>query len=213
MMMPATLAARALAVLLPLFATSARAQSNLGADPTTDPAMAALAIELEPEAARQKVAANTVRRAFAGLTRDPEIAPLLERQPENERSVGGYVDALVSPTRIETGQAMRAQHADLLTAIEGKHGVDRHAVLAIWGVESNYGTAPGTRNVIRSLATLDARRPAPAAVLAHRAGARLAHPAARRHRARRDARVMGRRHGPHPVHAVDVQSPRRRSRR
>src|SRR5690606_19175490 len=42
------------------------------------------------------------------------------------------------------------------------YGVDRHVVLAIWGVESNFGTSAGTRGVMRSLATLaagDERRP------------------------------------------------------
>src|SRR6185312_670169 len=38
--------------------------------------------------------------------------------------------------------------------LETRYGVDRHIILAIWGVESNYGTQPGDKNVIRSLATL-----------------------------------------------------------
>ena len=42
----------------------------------------------------------------------------------------------------------------LLAAIEHAYGVDRHVLLAIWGVESAYGTSMGSRSVVRSLATL-----------------------------------------------------------
>ena len=42
----------------------------------------------------------------------------------------------------------------LLDILEKRYGVDRTIIVAIWGVESNYGTQPGDMNVIRSLATL-----------------------------------------------------------
>ena len=63
--------------------------------------------------------------------------------------------------RIDTGRQLAATHAELLEAIETAYGVDRHILVAIWGVESAYGTEMGSRNVVRSLATLamaDARR-------------------------------------------------------
>ncbi len=55
------------------------------------------------------------------------------------------------------------KHRGLLAAIESAYGVDRHVLLAIWGIESAYGTAMGSRSVVRSLATLavaDSRRAA-----------------------------------------------------
>jgi membrane-bound lytic murein transglycosylase B len=68
---------------------------------------------------------------------------------------------LVSDTRLANGREKLAQNSALLADVELTYGVDRHIVLAIWGIESAYGTSMGTRGVIRSLATLatgDARR-------------------------------------------------------
>jgi lytic murein transglycosylase len=74
---------------------------------------------------------------------------------------------VVSEARVGTGQARLAEWAAVLAAIETHFGVDRHVLVAIWGVESIYGAVlddPGVvRPVLRSLATLacgDASRPA-----------------------------------------------------
>jgi membrane-bound lytic murein transglycosylase B len=49
---------------------------------------------------------------------------------------------------------MLNRHATVLQQIEARYGVDRHILVAIWGLESNYGSNMGDRSVIRSLATL-----------------------------------------------------------
>jgi len=70
---------------------------------------------------------------------------------------------VVTPARTDAGRAKAVEHANSLAAIERTYGVDRHILLGIWGVESAYGTAKGSRSVVRSLATLamaDARRAA-----------------------------------------------------
>jgi membrane-bound lytic murein transglycosylase B len=60
----------------------------------------------------------------------------------------------VSNKRIEIGKQKLAEHQALLGALESRYGVDRHVVVAIWGVESNFGVQPGEKNVIRSLGSL-----------------------------------------------------------
>jgi membrane-bound lytic murein transglycosylase B len=49
---------------------------------------------------------------------------------------------------------MEAKEANLLAAIEKRYHVDRHVLLAIWAVESNFGKDKGGMKVMRSLATL-----------------------------------------------------------
>ena len=49
---------------------------------------------------------------------------------------------------------MLIDNKELLDKLEAKYGVDRHVLVAVWGMESNYGTQPGDMNVIQSLATL-----------------------------------------------------------
>ena len=67
----------------------------------------------------------------------------------------------MTPERVEIGRTLAAKHASTLAAIEAAYGVDRHVLLAIWGVESAYGTAMGSRSVVRSLATLAVTDAAP----------------------------------------------------
>ncbi len=116
---------------------------------------------LWPAAHARGVSRPIFERAAAGFAPDPDVVELALLQPEHVKTVGAYVTEFVSQARIDTGRQLAATHAGLLGAIETAYGVDRHILLAIWGVESRYGTALGSRSVIRSLATLamsDARR-------------------------------------------------------
>jgi lytic murein transglycosylase len=64
------------------------------------------------------------------------------------------VDSLVSAPHVAAGAAQAARQARLLDAIEKKYGVERWIILALWGVESSFGSARDRWDVIRSLATL-----------------------------------------------------------
>ncbi|HUR43929.1 MAG TPA: lytic murein transglycosylase [Aestuariivirga sp.] len=94
-------------------------------------------------------------RAFAGITEpDPDVLKLASNQPEFTSTTSAYLAKAVTPIRIETGQKMKSDEAALLSAIERKYGVDRHILLGIWGMESNFGKDKGSMKVLRSLATL-----------------------------------------------------------
>jgi membrane-bound lytic murein transglycosylase B len=94
-------------------------------------------------------------RAFAGITEpDAAVLKLAKTQPEFTSTTEQYLVKAVTPIRIESGQAMKAENSKLLAAIEAKYGVDRHILLGIWGMESNFGKDKGSMSVMRSLATL-----------------------------------------------------------
>lgn len=121
-----------------------------------------LITSLRGDAAARGVSRGTFEAAMRHLEPDATIPDLLRRQPEHVLTPWDYMARLVSPTRIADGQRLLIEHRSTLDAIEARLAVDRHVVVAIWGIESNYGTLPGTRYVIRSLATLavaDTRRP------------------------------------------------------
>jgi membrane-bound lytic murein transglycosylase B len=109
------------------------------------------------------IAADIFDRAFAAVL-EPDAAVIRadRSQPEFTRPVWEYLDGALSPQRVSNGRRLLAQHADMLAAIERRYGVDRHVLVAIWGLESNFGSNMGDRSVIRSLATLayEGRRPA-----------------------------------------------------
>ncbi|MCF8990156.1 lytic murein transglycosylase, partial [Pseudomonas carnis] len=73
-----------------------------------------------------------------------------------------YLDGALSPVRVRNGQALLVKYADILQSIEQRYGVDRQALVSVWGMESNFGAFQGNNSVIRSLATLayEGRRPA-----------------------------------------------------
>ncbi len=118
--------------------------------------------QVRPEALKAGVSAATFDRATRGLEPDPQVLMLAASQPEFVKPIWEYLSGLVSDARVSAGQERLVEYGETLASVERAYGVDRHIVLAIWGVESNFGTAQGERNVIRSLATLaagDERRP------------------------------------------------------
>jgi membrane-bound lytic murein transglycosylase B len=109
---------------------------------------------LWPEAARRGVSRETFDAQTAELTPDLKIMDLLDAQPEFTKSIWDYLDVLVSDQRIQRGREVLTQYRPIFDAVEKAYGVDRHVIAAIWGIESNYGTAIGDRSVVRSTATL-----------------------------------------------------------
>jgi len=109
---------------------------------------------LWPLAARRGVSRATFATHALNLTPDLRIMDLLDSQPEFNKSFWDYLDLLVSDERVARGRELLLQHRGIFDAVERAYGVDRHIIAAIWGVESNYGTAIGERPVIRSTATL-----------------------------------------------------------
>jgi membrane-bound lytic murein transglycosylase B len=109
---------------------------------------------LWPQAKKKGVSRKTFRRAFKGVSPDPEVLKRAEHQPEFVKPIWKYLESAVSEKRIKTGRKMARKYPRLLRKIEARTGVDRHIVLAIWGMETNYGSFMGKDYVIRSLATL-----------------------------------------------------------
>ena len=121
---------------------------------TVDPKVQACVQSLWPAAKSAGVTRATFDRAFQGFTNDPEVVEAANFQPEYVKPIGEYMDRVVSDKRIEAGKQKLVDYQALLGSLETRYGVDRHIIVAIWGVESNYGTQPGDKNVIRSLGTL-----------------------------------------------------------
>ncbi len=119
-------------------------------------AFRAFLASLRPAAEAQGVSSRTFDAALAGLEPDPAVAAMTRRQPEELKPVGAYLAAQVTPARAATGRALLARwHADL-AAIERMYGIPAAIVVAVWGLETNYGASPGAKDVIRSMATLAA---------------------------------------------------------
>jgi lytic murein transglycosylase len=109
---------------------------------------------LRPIAAAKGVTLQTFTAATGGLEADPAVIEALENQPEFKTPIWDYLAGLVDAERIADGLARIEEWAPVLAQAERRFGVDRRVIVAIWGVESDYGRTAGKRSVVRSLATL-----------------------------------------------------------
>jgi membrane-bound lytic murein transglycosylase B len=107
-----------------------------------------------PDAARRNVTRENFERFTAGLTPDLRIMDLLDSQPEFTKAIWDYLDILVNDNRLAKGREILTKYKAQFDAAEKAYGVDRYAVAAIWGIESNYSTQMGDRSVVQSTATL-----------------------------------------------------------
>src|SRR5438445_84486 len=106
------------------------------------------------EAARRNISQENFQRFTAGLTPDLRIMDLMDSQPEFTKSIWDYLDILVNDNRLARGREILAQYKAQFDATEKTYGVDRYAIAAIWGIESNYSAQIGDRSVLQSTATL-----------------------------------------------------------
>ncbi|MGB4828561.1 MAG: lytic murein transglycosylase [Paracoccaceae bacterium] len=108
------------------------------------------------------VSAATFDSAMRAASYLPQVVERDRKQSEFTKTIWDYLDVAVSDDRVALGVKALAKNADLLDRIEAAYGVDRDVVVAIWGLESAYGTYRGDTDTISALATLayDGRRAA-----------------------------------------------------
>lgn len=114
----------------------------------------------KPRARAQGIKDTTLSQAFQGISYDSDVIRRDRNQSEFTKTIWEYLDTAVSDARIKNGKAALRKHSSMLNQIESKYGVEKEIVVAIWGLESAYGSFLGTNNTIESLATLayDGRR-------------------------------------------------------
>jgi lytic murein transglycosylase len=115
---------------------------------------AAFLTKLWPDAEAKGVTRATFDRAMKGVTPDKRVIAATRRQPEYGRPFGAYVNAVVNRRRIADGKLKARQWAKTFDAVEKKFGVERWILLALWGIESDFGADKDRWDVFRSLATL-----------------------------------------------------------
>jgi len=117
---------------------------------------------ISAEAAAAGVTQSVIASALGGVQQDMAVLSFDRRQRGTfNKTFEQYVSTRVGPGRINIGRAMLQRHAALLSQIEVRFGVPRQIIVAIWGLESDYGKGDmGKLPVFRVLATMahDCRR-------------------------------------------------------
>jgi len=100
------------------------------------------------------ITAQTFDTHVRPVVPDPGLLELLDSQPEFTTPIWDYLAGLVDEERVSDGAAMLRTHAATLARVEAEYGVDPQTVVAVWGVESNFGKTFGKRPLLTSLTTL-----------------------------------------------------------
>ncbi len=108
---------------------------------------------LRSAATAKGVSGATFDAATRGLEPDMKVIELMNNQPEFKTPIWDYLATLVDDEKVAEGQAMLRRHAATLAAAESRFGVDRHTIVAVWGVESDFGKSGGKMPLVQALAT------------------------------------------------------------
>ena len=140
------LATATLAIALPAFAQT---------EPTGIPPDFTQCLDgLRDDARRNGVSETTFRFLTRDLVPDMSVIDKLNYQPEFSMPIWDYLSGLVDDERVQQGQAMLQQHAAVLEGVQQRFGVDPATVVAVWGVESNFGQSLGKYPLVQALGTL-----------------------------------------------------------
>jgi len=145
------------ALLLALSSPRVAMTQSARRPPAPTPSAAELArclATLQPVAAKARVTAATWNAHTTALTPDARVLVNLDAQPEFVLAIWDYVAVMVDEERIADGRALLREHAPLLDTLASRHGVDAAVLVAVWGVETNFGRGLGAYPIIPALATL-----------------------------------------------------------
>ena len=106
------------------------------------------------------VSEATLDSALTGISPIPRVIELDRRQPEGRLTFAEYLQRQTPDSRIERGRRLLQENRELLAEIGAAYGVQPRFIVALWGMETSYGSYTGGYPVIEALATLahDGRR-------------------------------------------------------
>jgi membrane-bound lytic murein transglycosylase B len=111
-------------------------------------------------ALKKGVSQKTIDNAFKNAKFLEQVIRYDRKQPEFYEDTITYVNKRANITRVKTAKKLFKKNKILFTEIENKFSVEKEILLALWGIETNFGKHVGKMDIISSLATLsyDKRR-------------------------------------------------------
>lgn len=152
--LPIALALSAISCSISIPATAASPNRAVKQIVPTDAGLQQCLRRLVKPARAKGVSSTAFKQLTQNLPADPSVLEKLDFQPEFVRPVWAYLASLVDDERVTAGQQKLLAHQQTLNEIEARFGVPTTTVLAIWGVESDFGRNLGSRPLLKSLATL-----------------------------------------------------------
>ncbi|MFT6787307.1 MAG: membrane-bound lytic murein transglycosylase B [Pseudoalteromonas rhizosphaerae] len=115
---------------------------------------------LKQEAAQKGYDSQLIEDAFATAHFKEKVISADKNQPEVKETLETYLPKRVPQWKIDRARKLYAENKDILEQIAAEYGVQARFIVALWGLESNFGKIQGGHNVISSVVTLafDGRR-------------------------------------------------------
>ena len=138
----------------------AQVPAPIAAVPSLPPPFSEWLTAFRAEAAERGIRPEILNQALQGVEPVEQILERDRAQAEFVLDLSSYLNRRLTPSIVRNAQRMYAEHRSLLTKVGDKYGVSPRVVVAVWGLESNFGRFAGVRPTIPTLATLayDERR-------------------------------------------------------
>ncbi len=106
------------------------------------------------EAFDSGISQKTLHAAFTGLEPIPQVIELDRSQPEFKLTLKEYLHRVVSENRISKGRKKLKENRTLLKRVASRYGLEPRFLVALWGIETDFGSSSGSFPVIGSLTAL-----------------------------------------------------------
>lgn len=110
--------------------------------------------QMRIDARNQGISQKTIDAALTGIQPKQRVIELDRKQPEWKKTFAQYKEMIVNETRVKKGRRLIKEHWSTLDAVEKQYGVPKQYIVALWGIETNFGSNTGGFKVVPALATL-----------------------------------------------------------
>jgi membrane-bound lytic murein transglycosylase B len=111
-------------------------------------------LDIKDKAIKQGVSEQTFDQAFVDVKPKIQFNKIDQKQYKRKQSFDEYYNNHVNNSRINKARKLLKENQDLLNQVEQKFNVPKQYILALWGIETDYGRQTGNFYVIESLANL-----------------------------------------------------------
>ncbi|MDU4094913.1 MAG: lytic murein transglycosylase [Pantoea sp.] len=122
-----------------------------GRDPAEFPAYVE---QLKTQARQQGINQQTLESAFANVHFVDRVIKSDRNQPEQKVTLDDYLARVITPKKVAQGRSNFQQYQQQLATVSQQYGVPAQYIVALWGMESNFGQLQGREDIISALATL-----------------------------------------------------------
>src|SRR5690554_1518646 len=110
--------------------------------------------QLKNKAREHGISEDAIERAFAYVRVYERAISADRNQPERVLTLDTYLPRAVPDWKVQQGIEKYEEHRELLEAVGKKFGVQPRFIVALWGIETNYGGYTGNFRVVSALATM-----------------------------------------------------------